>query len=331
MMRLALLAAACCAAAAAVSHAPAQVLLAADAVQFEGLAAALGSLDAVGGVAATVVTPAGDVAAAERLAACAAPGLATRVVAVEATPAVRLNATVAAFPAAGEQYGNLGSLENYARFYAPAILPPGTRMALYVDADVVVRCSVRALLEAARANATRGAPFFAVDRGTCLGNAALCARCPRGRGSFNAGVVAYDLRAWHRRNATARLEAAMRDAAAAVARGDPRAKWAQPSSQDPMVDVFCGDYGALPPSWNVLFTHTHRAAPKHLRKYVPRPLDAPAAAERNDCAWHFKGHPKPWEDDPTPWFADLFRPYARPCCADPRSDRCKAWRAQDRG
>ena len=326
------------------------VLFATDAQQFQGLAAALASVvsSSSGGdgvVAFTVVVPAQDVAAVERLARCALEGApaTARVVAVEATATTRLADAIASYPRpeGGEYYGNRGNLSsllNYARFYLPEILPPDAKTVLYVDVDLVVRCDVRRLLgrglrEFATAAAAAGGPasplggvIFAADRGKCFGSKRLCKRC-EGHNSFNAGVFAADLDRWRESRATERLEASVRATVAALNAGDDKTLWSQPSSQDPMVDVFCKDYvplgsGRASGDWNVLFNTSPRGrAPLNLGGFFRDPTDKRA----DGCIWHFKGHPKPWDPWPTSngtsarnthWTARLFEPYARPCCVD---------------
>lgn len=343
----------------------AQVLLASDEAQFEGLAAALASIAESGGdaVAATVVTPEASVPAVTRLARCAAPTMPTRVVALEATPARRLAADLSAFGPSEAKFGNLSTLLNFARFYPLEILPRATRFALYVDVDVVVRCSAARLirdtiapLAAAAAGGGRAREIYAADRkGACAGSLALCGRCGGATRGFNAGVFAYDVRAWQSGGATRRLEASVAAAASSLRTGVGEPLWTAPSSQAPMIDVFCGSYGPLPAGWNALFRENTEDAPDHLRKFIYRPKEL---VDDRDCAWHFKGHPKPWERPPLgtpappappgerapkhvrvkawpnetnpwrvwpeePWTGALFRPYAKPCCADPKSERCR--------
>ena len=315
--------------AAAQTNFTAHVVVACDAHQFQGLGAVLHSVAAAAGASAprlafTVVVPEADAATAARLAACAVggSGASARVVAVERTGAARLQIPgyddfAASSPeeaarqaAKRAKYGRLGSRLNYARFFLDELLPADAATALYVDVDAVVHCDAVALLrdalprlEASRPD--RGGAVAAVDRG---GTAAAPRRRLFRRGpsspSFNAGVFAADLGRWRAAGATARLVAAMAEAAASVRRNGTTFL-SRPSSQAPMVRVFGADFLPLDPRWNRVFHDHERDAP-------PRDVAATlaGAAPPADCVWHFTGGRKPWDDDPaTSWARRAWAPH----------------------
>ena len=126
----------------------AHILMAADAVQFQGAAALLASIAAAtlpGGPAlvVTIAALARDAAEVACMAACAVDGLAPlnlglRVVLFD----VRVNLSALDLQSGRggsiSWYGNLSAATNFARFYMPTLLPQDAHFALWLDVDTIV-------------------------------------------------------------------------------------------------------------------------------------------------------------------------------------------------
>eukprot|EP01062_Namystynia_karyoxenos_P023586 TRINITY_DN1912_c0_g1_i4.p1 TRINITY_DN1912_c0_g1~~TRINITY_DN1912_c0_g1_i4.p1 ORF type:complete len:362 (+),score=60.35 TRINITY_DN1912_c0_g1_i4:73-1158(+) len=202
---------------------------------------------------------------------------------------------------------DLASRLNYARFYLPQLLGPAVRKVLWLDADVVmVRCAAALYDSALRGPA---APVVAaVPRNESdlrrLGNylntdhKIVRSRKPQlhaAMPSFNAGVMAIDLRKWSQTNRTAAVEWWMKQ------NWKDGGRIYKLGSQPPMQLLFADKFEYLDQRWNV-----------DGLGYRGRPRPGLDAAEVSG-AWllHWSGAVKPWESSRRRWFA-TWRQHAAP-------------------
>jgi len=288
-----------------------QVVFSTDALQFQGLAAALASLrmhkaNPTQPVAVTIVTSRKDLRRAKQVAKCVG-GLSSkaRVLAWEKTNATRLPfLTPSDFHNTKglNAKGNLSSALNYVRFYLGEFIT-GNDPVLYLDADVVTKCDVAKFLGdecprefAEHSNATilvasrqykdHGGGGGGEGTNNNNNNNQNQNQNPNGRSLkvqdlnhlFNAGVFVANMKRWRRTGATSRLEGLMVDLADTLKRNRSAVRWTHPSSQAPMTHVFADELAFLrDPTWNSVLRVNHEHPPP-----------------RRCCLWHYTGGAKPW-------------------------------------
>jgi len=209
-----------------------QVVFSSDSGQFEGMAAAISSMLTASEeeISFTIVTNANETARAGAMAKCAGARH-VRVVGWEHTNVTRLPKL-----SRGDFYDprhrhvsmnqrqDLASVLNYVRFYLPELGLDDDGIVLYLDSDVVVRCDVAHFLKRCRKEFDEHAEatILVAQRGTnkrrrrrrlVVGSKQ---KLEDHEAIFNAGVFVADLARWRQRDATGRLERAVRDVAEMV-------------------------------------------------------------------------------------------------------------------
>lgn len=173
------------------------------------------------------------------------------------------------------------------RLSLPGLLPAGVSRAIYLDADVVVLRSLRALAQADLGGAEIGA---VEDAGVCARGAQRFAKrhglAPGGL-YFNAGVLVLDVDRLRRSGAFAR--------AAAAARAQPL----EFLDQDALNIVFWGRWARLDPIWNVQQAMLIESMPSATPQIAQ-------ARRRRPGVVHFTTAEKPWTPGAYSPFAWLY-------------------------
>lgn len=195
-------------------------------------------------------------------------------------PNARLEWVELAIPRAAEfkQVGHL-TLAAYFRIFIPDLLPPTLERAIYLDGDLIVRGSLRALWEVdlgGRAVAAVRDPLRTAqdvhDRYVKLG-------LPHHAHYFNSGVLVLDLAKWRAERLPARI-------AQFVVDHPERISW---NDQDALNAILHDDYAALPMEWNFQRRMCHM---------LPRDLGLSVAEylrlRRSPRIVHFTEEIKPW-------------------------------------
>jgi lipopolysaccharide biosynthesis glycosyltransferase len=174
------------------------------------------------------------------------------------------------------------SRATYARLLIPALLPPHTNRALYLDSDLIVRRHVGDLFDtpfernAAMAVCDAGSPFVSSPHGV-----PYWSRYGRSADetNFNCGVLLMNLDAWRADNLTA-----------AVFKYLTSGQHQAMADQEAINAVLAGRIGSVDPRWN---QQTHIYRPVH-RSTLP--YDEEQLREILEDPWivHFSTVIKPW-------------------------------------
>jgi lipopolysaccharide biosynthesis glycosyltransferase len=200
-----------------------------------------------------------------------------------------------AIPRAAEyaQSGYL-TLAAYFRIFIPDLLPAAAKRAIYLDSDLIVTGSLRALWTADLGGRALGAVRDPVRIQRDLEDRYVKLGLPPHAHYFNSGVLLLDLEKWRAQGISARV--------AQFAIDHPeKLSWAD---QDALNFVLHDDYQALPMEWNLQRRMCHML-PRELGLSVPDYL----RLRRRPKVVHFTEATKPWSHRDGHPFAHLYFRY----------------------
>ena len=177
---------------------------------------------------------------------------------------------------AASDYGR-DSTATYRRVFLSELLTDLDRV-LYLDADLIVRCSLDGLWR----TDLGGAPVGAVADPWMATIGPMRAEFPQGY--FNAGVLLIDLDRWREERVAERFVEDIRRRQSAGE--DPLSHC---SDQTPLNEVLRGCWRPLSPRWNFTTYHTSRLADE-----LAIPAETFAGIASDPAIVHFLGSHKPW-------------------------------------